>query len=70
MIGNSPMHTYQPGMLFLPFQTSGYKTADYIGKEINYVSETIQPGIRSWTGWSVRFLGQGITTLTQSPGAI
>ena len=20
MIGNSPMHTYQPGMLFIPFQ--------------------------------------------------
>lgn len=50
IIGNSPMHTYQPGMLFLPFQTRGYrnvadiqrKTSSYIGKGIDYASETIQ----------------------------
>ncbi len=50
LIGNSPMHTYQPGMLFLPFQTSGYKTnadiqrrtADYIGRGIEYICETIE----------------------------
>jgi len=24
LVGNSPMHTYQPGLLFLPFQKPGY----------------------------------------------
>jgi sulfide:quinone oxidoreductase len=49
LVGNSPMHTYQPGMLFLPFQKSGYKkladlqkpTANFIASDIEYLCETI-----------------------------
>ncbi|GIL03829.1 NAD(P)/FAD-dependent oxidoreductase [Betaproteobacteria bacterium PRO7] len=49
LIGNSPKHTYQPGMLFLPFQTPGYRTladiqrdnTDFIGAGIEYVRERI-----------------------------
>ena len=49
LVGNSPMHTYQPGMLFLPFQKSGYKkladlqkpTANFIASGIEYLCETI-----------------------------
>ena len=47
LIGNSPVHTYQPGMLFLPFQTPGYKTladiqrpnADLVGPGVEYRCE-------------------------------
>jgi sulfide:quinone oxidoreductase len=50
IIGNSPIHTYQPGMLFLPFQPRGYrtladiqrKTTKFIGKGIDYACESIQ----------------------------
>ena len=50
VIGNSPVHTYQPGMLFLPFQTNGYRTladiqrntADFIGSGVNYLVENIE----------------------------
>lgn len=49
LIGNSPMHTYQPGMLFLPFRKPGYRTladiqrpnADFIGPGVEYLQETI-----------------------------
>jgi len=45
LIGNSPKHTYQPGMLFLPFQTPGYRTLadiqrdnqEFIGPGVEYV---------------------------------
>ena len=49
LVGNSPMHTYQPGLLFLPFQKSGYKsmkdiqkpTAGLIASGIEYICENI-----------------------------
>ena len=49
IVGNSPQHTYQPGLLFIPFQTSGYRTladiqkptADFISTGIDYLSEKI-----------------------------
>lgn len=47
LIGNSPVHTYQPGLLFLPFQTPGYRTladiqrpnADFVGPGVEYRCE-------------------------------
>jgi sulfide:quinone oxidoreductase len=50
LVGQSPTHTYQPGMLFLPFQKPGYRELSDIQKEtvrfidpgIEYVCETIQ----------------------------
>ena len=50
LIGNSPVHTYQPGLLFLPFQKSGYRklsdiqkeTAHFIAPGIEYIRETIR----------------------------
>jgi sulfide:quinone oxidoreductase len=47
LIGDSPVHTYQPGMLFLPFQTPGYRTladiqrpnADFVGPGVEYRCE-------------------------------
>lgn len=58
LIGNSPMHTYQPGMLFLPFRTPGYRTladiqrpnTDFVGPDIEYRCEeivAIDPELRS-----------------------
>jgi sulfide:quinone oxidoreductase len=49
LVGNSPMHTYQPGLLFLPFQKRGYKTlqdiqkpaAGFIAPGIEYICENI-----------------------------
>jgi sulfide:quinone oxidoreductase len=49
LVGNSPMHTYQPGLLFLPFQKPGYRkladlqkpTAGFIASGIEYVCEKI-----------------------------
>jgi len=49
LIGHSPLHTYQPGMLFLPFRKPGYRTladiqrknSDFIGPGVEYLSETI-----------------------------
>ncbi len=49
LIGNSPMHTYQPGLLFIPFQKPGYKTladiqrdnASFVGPGVEYVRERI-----------------------------
>ena len=49
LVGKSPTHTYQPGMLFLPFQKAGYRelsdiqkeTARFIAPGIEYVCETI-----------------------------
>ena len=49
LVGNSPVHTYQPGLLFLPFQKPGYReladiqkeTARFIAPGIEYVRETI-----------------------------
>ena len=58
LIGNSPMHTYQPGMLFLPFGKPGYRTvadiqrpnADFVGPGVEYRCEqilAIDPTLRS-----------------------
>jgi sulfide:quinone oxidoreductase len=49
LVGNSPMHTYQPGLLFLPFRKRGYKklddiqkpSADFIAPGIEYICEKI-----------------------------
>ena len=49
LVGNSPLHTYQPGLLFLPFRKHGYRkltdiqkeTARFIAPDIEYVRETI-----------------------------
>lgn len=49
LIGRSSMHTYQPGLLFLPFRKSGYRmladiqrpNADFIGAGVEYLCETI-----------------------------
>jgi sulfide:quinone oxidoreductase len=49
LIGDSPKHTYQPGMLFLPFQTRGYRTladiqrdnTDFIGAGVQYLVERV-----------------------------
>ncbi|MBP1688854.1 MAG: FAD-dependent pyridine nucleotide-disulfide oxidoreductase domain protein [Deltaproteobacteria bacterium] len=49
LIGNSPLHTYQPGVLFLPFRKPGYrsladiqrKNSDFVGPGVEYLSETI-----------------------------
>jgi sulfide:quinone oxidoreductase len=49
LIGDSPKHTYQPGMLFLPFQMPGYRTladiqrdnAEFIGAGIEYLVEQV-----------------------------
>jgi len=49
LVGNSPVHTYQPGMLFLPFRKRGYReladiqkeTARFIAPGIEYVRETV-----------------------------
>lgn len=50
VIGKASMHTYQAGLLFLPFQKVGYKTvddiqrptSDYLSKGVKYVCETIK----------------------------
>jgi sulfide:quinone oxidoreductase len=58
LIGNSPVHTYQPGLLFIPFQKAGYKTlaniqkqtARFIGPGIEYLVRritSIDPAIRT-----------------------
>ena len=49
IIGKSPMQTYQPGLLFLPFQKSGYRkladiqrnTAGFIGSGVDYIIQNI-----------------------------
>ena len=49
LIGESPMHTYQPGMLFLPFRKPGYRTlsdiqhenAQFVGPGVEYLVERI-----------------------------
>ncbi len=49
LVGNSALHTYQPGLLFLPFQKPGYKrlqdiqkpVAGFIASGIEYICETI-----------------------------
>ena len=60
VIGHSPQHTYQPGMLFMPFQKPGYRTiadiqrptADFIGEGVEYRCERIagiDPALRRVT---------------------
>jgi sulfide:quinone oxidoreductase len=60
LIGQSPMHTYQPGLLFLPFQKPGYRTlsdiqranAPFVGPGVEYRVEritAIDPHARSVT---------------------
>jgi len=60
LIGNSPVHTYQPGMLFLPFRLPGYRTladiqrpnSDFVGPDVEYRCEkvvSIEPTQRTVT---------------------
>ena len=50
LVGKSATHTYQPGMLFLPFQKRGYRelsdiqkeTVRFVDSDIEYVCETIR----------------------------
>jgi sulfide:quinone oxidoreductase len=50
LIGDSPLHTYQPGMLFLPFQMPGYRTLadiqrpnrEFVGAGVHYRVERVQ----------------------------
>ncbi len=49
LIGNSPLHTYQPGLLFLPFRKPGYRSladiqrrnSDLVGPGVDYRCETV-----------------------------
>ncbi len=49
LIGNSPVHTYQPGLLFLPFRKPGYQTladiqrrnSDFVGPGVEYLLEKV-----------------------------
>ncbi len=49
LIGDSIKHTYQPGMLFLPFRKAGYRTladiqrdnTDFVGPGIEYLHERV-----------------------------
>jgi sulfide:quinone oxidoreductase len=49
LIGKSALHTYQPGLLFLPFRKPGYRTladiqrenSDFVGAGVEYLRETI-----------------------------
>lgn len=49
LIGQSPMHTYQPGLLFLPFRRPGYRsladiqheTARFVGPGVEYVVDRV-----------------------------
>ncbi len=49
LIGNSPLHTYQPGLLFLPFRKPGYRAladiqranSDFVGPGVEYLREKI-----------------------------
>jgi len=49
LIGNSPLHTYQPGSLFLPFRKPGYraladiqrKNSDFVGPGVEHLHQTI-----------------------------
>jgi sulfide:quinone oxidoreductase len=58
LIGQSPMHTYQPGLLFLPFRRPGYRsladiqheTAQFVGPGVEYLVErvtTVDPHART-----------------------
>ena len=50
LIGQSPLHTYQPGLLFLPFGKPGYRTlgdiqkpnADVVGTDVDYRVERVE----------------------------
>jgi len=52
LIGDSPRHTYQPGLLFLPFQMRGYRTLD-----------DIQRDNRDFVGAGVEYLCERITSI-------
>ena len=49
LIGQAPLHTYQPGLLFLPFRKPGYrsladiqrKNSDFVGPGVEYLCERI-----------------------------
>lgn len=49
LVGRSAKHTYQPGLLFLPFQKPGYRrlediqrnTRDFVGRRVTYLCEEI-----------------------------
>jgi sulfide:quinone oxidoreductase len=52
LIGESPIHTYQPGLLFIPFQHRGYRTPADIQKET-----------RQFVGRGVEFLVEQVTAI-------
>jgi sulfide:quinone oxidoreductase len=49
LIGSSPVHTYQPGLLFLPFRKPGYRTladiqkptSGFVGGGVEYLTEQV-----------------------------
>jgi sulfide:quinone oxidoreductase len=49
LIGESPMHIYQPGLLFVPFRRRGYRTladlqketAGFVGRGVEYLVERV-----------------------------
>lgn len=49
LIGQSPVHTYQPGLLFLPFRKPGYRalsdiqheTSQFVGAGVEYLVEQV-----------------------------
>jgi sulfide:quinone oxidoreductase len=66
LIGRSPVHTYQPGLLFLPFRQPGYRkvsdiqrdNADFVHRDVDYVVAEIgelDPQARAVTTSAGRF---------------
>jgi len=51
LVGKSPVHTYQPGMLFLPFQKPGYRDlSDIQKKTVRFIACPGQiPAAGHWT---------------------
>lgn len=62
LVGNSPLHTYQPGLLFLPFQRPGYRTLADLRKP---TARFIAPGIDYRRGTVLAIDPQRRTVTTQ-----
>ena len=65
LIGNSPMHTYQPGMLFLPFQKPGYRTLADIQRQ---TTQFVGPGVQ-YLVERVTAIDTGSRTVTTDKGS-
>jgi len=65
LIGNSPMHTYQPGMLFLPFQKPGYRTLADIQRQ---TTQFVGPGVQ-YLVERVTAIDTGSRTVTTNEGS-